>query len=89
MGDDRTQARKMKPVKGLIHRRRDGEIREFDKQIVFLVEREARWIVFDVTKIFKAEMKVTAGRENQAAFDRGLEFIAALLYQFGNEGMVR
>ena len=77
--------RQLQFVQSLVQRRRNRVVGEFHEQIVFLVERVAGRVVPNILKIFEAEMEVAAGGEDQASFKRRLNFIPALLYQFGNE----
>jgi hypothetical protein len=87
MSDYWLKSGKLKLVKGLVEGGRNREVGKFDEQVVFLIQGVAGGVVANVLEVFKAEMEVAAGGESKAAFEGGLNFISALFYQFGNEGM--
>ena len=89
MRDDWPKPRKLQLVEGLVHRRRNGKVRELHEQIAFLIECETRRVAPNLLEIFKAEMEIAASCESEAAFEARLNFIPAHFYQFGNELVIR
>ena len=73
----------------LVQRRRNRKIRKFHQQIIFLIQRIAVRIEANIFEILITQMKVAAGRQNQAAFKTRLQLIAALLDFHGIEDMIR
>src|ERR1700723_3002898 len=89
MRDDRLKSGQLQAVERVVHGRRNGEVRELDQEVVFLVQRVALGVEPYVLQIFKAEVEVAAGGDGEAAFEARLDFIAARSYQFGNEIVIR
>ena len=88
MRDDGTQSGKLQFVQGLIQRRRNRVVGKLDQEIVLLIERVARGIVLDVLQIFKAQMEIAPGGQNETPREDGLKLIAALPHQAGTERVV-
>src|SRR3984957_18399182 len=89
MRDDRLKPGQLQVVERVGPGRRNGEVRELDQQVVFLVQRVALGIEPYVLQIFKAEVEVAASGDGEATFEARLDFIAARSSQFGNEIVIR
>ena len=63
----------------------NGEVGELNEQIIPVIESETLGIAPDFLEIFKAQVKITAGGQDQAAFKPGLQLIAALTHELGNK----
>ena len=80
---------KMQLVHGVVHRRRNGKVREFHKQVILLVDRVLLRIFFQVLQIFVTQMKIASRRQFQAVADGGLQFVAPLADDFRIEFEMR
>src|SRR5882724_7163499 len=63
-------------MESLIHGRRNRIFIEFHEQAILLVDAEARRVLAQSGQVLWAEVKVTAGGENQAIADALLQLIA-------------
>src|SRR5712692_3351109 len=85
MRDDRQELRQVKLVESVLDRGRDGEVGKLDEKVVLLIDRVVPGLRVQRLEVFVTQMEVTAGGQNQAISQAGLEFTLALLYQFGME----
>src|SRR5450432_3105056 len=89
MRDDRRQPRQLQFVEGVVHGRRNGEIRELHQEVILLIERETKRVEPNLLEIFEAEMEIAPSSEGEPPFKAGLNFVPAHFHQLGDELMVR
>jgi len=89
MRDDGADPGELQLMQRLIERRRNREIGKFDQQVVLLIQSEPFRVVLYFLKIVEAQVEITPGGQGQPPLEASLNFIPALLYQFGNKRVVR
>jgi len=76
MGDYGTKALKLQIVQGVVHGGWDGDFIELDKEIIMLVDAEARSALSQSLDVFGVQVKVASSGQLQPVSEFTLQTIA-------------
>src|SRR5579863_2328986 len=81
MSDDERKPEKLQAVQSLLDRRRNGEIGEFDEQVLLLVNRVVCGTGTNLLKVLHTEVKIAPCCQVQAVPHPGLQLVAPLAHK--------
>src|ERR1700752_2155094 len=80
MSDHGPEPEALNLMQRLIHRRRNRKLVELDKEVVSLVDAEARSVRAKSVQVFWIQMKIAASGKNQPAANLRFQFVSQFLH---------